>query len=98
MIQVTLLTTNKELMGEYHHQCRTRVWVGLSGWVHFVSVSPTQLKVIYLRLASRTGGRLHFALIGIMRVGQFLHHLQTAETKTHPKVIYKLACALLNKI
>jgi hypothetical protein len=43
------------------------------------------MKAIYLKLASRIGGRLPFALIGIMSVGHFLHHLQAAETKTHPK-------------
>lgn len=85
---------NKEKVGEYHHH--TKDW-GF-GWGYLVSsilfVAPTQLNAIYLWLASWTG-RFPFALIGIMSVGQFLHHLQAAETKHVQKESYK--SILLNK-
>lgn len=76
---------------------RMRVWVGISGQLHFVSVAPTQVNAIYLRLASWTGRRFPFALIGIMSVGQFLHHLQAAETKHVQKESYKLILLHLTK-
>lgn len=79
---------------------RIRVWVGLSGWLHFISMRPPHnwMLFISLRLASWTGGRFPFALIRIMSVSQFLHHLQEAETKTHPKKVIQIGFASLKKI